>query len=48
MKLVSGTTYSLPYLEALVTPSPSLLGKVSLDIQTESVPLSGHLTVFIL
>ena len=37
MKLVSGTIYSLLYLEVLVTLSPSLLRKVSLDIRREDL-----------
>jgi hypothetical protein len=37
MKLVFGTTYSLPYLEAPVMLSPLLLRKVSLDIRREDL-----------
>jgi len=36
-KLVSGTTYSPPYLETLVTLSLSLLRKVSLDTRREDL-----------
>lgn len=37
MKLVSGTTYLPPYLEALVTLSPSLRKKVSSVIPREGL-----------
>ena len=46
MKLVSGTTYSPPSLEALVTLSPSLLRKVSLVIRREGLLLGKWLVCY--